>query len=506
MTKQPITTTTNRRSFVKGAVAAGLLSSSAWAQPVGANDDLRVAVVGLNGFGRRHINAYHDIPGVRLVALCDVDSAVLGREAAKLTKKNLRVEKYTDIRQLLDNKNIDAISVVTPNHWHALATIWACQAGKDVHVEKPISHNLFESRQMVNAARKYSRIVQAGMENRSSPSLHRAAEFIQQGKLGKVLVARAFVYKRRLSMGYLTKPKLVPASVDYNLWCGPAPMSPLMRREFHYDWHWQWDYGNGAIGNNGAHMLDKVRYALGNPTTLPTKVMSYGGRFGEQDNGETPDTQVVMFELDSVPVIYESRGLGSTKDDPASDAYRAVAKNGLVMQFGEQNPRPKTGVMIQCEDGYVDLTPWGEYAAYDNDGREAASFKVEEDGLEHDVNFLRAVRSREVSDLNGDILEGHYSVALSHLGNIAHRIGQASPPEEIRDFLEGNDDALETLDRFEQHLEANEVDLRQKPPVLSPWLTINNDSERFVGPNAEQANLFISREYRKPFVVPEVSA
>lgn len=493
----------NRRTFAKGVAATGLAATSAWAKPLGANDDIRVAVAGLNGFGRRHIRAYQEIPGVRLVALCDVDSAVLGREVNKLTKKNTRVERYTDIRHLLDNKDIDAISIVTPNHWHALATIWACQAGKDVHVEKPISHNLFESRQMVKAARRYKRIVQAGVENRSSPSLHRATKFLRQGKLGKVLVARAFVYKRRLNMGRVNKAQQVPASVDYNLWCGPSPLRPPMRKEFHYDWHWQWDYGNGAIGNNGAHMLDKVRYALGNPQTMPTKVMSFGGRFGAPDDGETPDTQVVLFELDTVPVIYESRALGATKGDPASDAYRAVAKNGLVMKFGEQNPRPKTGVMIQCEDGYVDLTPWGEYAAYDNDGKEVASFAVKEDGLEHDVNFLDAVRSRRVNDLNGDILEGHYSVAFSHIGNIAHRVGQESSPEEIRDDLEGNVDALETLGRFEKHLQANQVDLREVPPVLSPWLTIDSESERFIGTSADEANQFVSREYREPFVVPE---
>ncbi len=504
MTNQRTKLAPNRRTFVTGtAAAASLLTTSAWARPIGANDELRVAVVGLNGFGRRHILAYQSIPGVRLVALCDVDSTVLGREATKLANKNIQVDKYVDIRQLLDNPNIDAISVVTPNHWHALATIWACQAGKDVHVEKPISHNLFESRQMVRAARKYNRIVQAGMETRSSPSLQLAAKYIQQGELGSVLVARAFVYKRRMSMGYVTQPQPVPTGVDYNLWCGPAKMTPLMRKEFHYDWHWQWDYGNGVLGNNGAHMLDKVRYALGNPATLPTKVMSFGGRFGERDNGETPDTQVVMFELNSVPVIFESRALGAKKDDPASDLYRAVGRNGLVMQFGEQSPRPKTGVMIQCEGGYVDLTPYGDCAAYDNDGKQIVSFKVAEDGYEHDVNFIQAVRSRNMGGLNGDIQEGHYSVALSHLGNIAYRVGRASTPEEIRESIQDNDDALETLGRFEKHLQANQVDLRKAPPVLSPWLTIDADSERFHGPSAEEANRFISREYREPFVVSE---
>lgn len=505
MANHPSTMVPNRRTFATGsaAAAASLLTTSAWARPIGANDDLRMAVVGLNGFGRRHILAYQNIPGVRLVAICDVDSAVLGREATKLAKKNLQVDKYIDIRQLLDNPNIDAISVVTPNHWHALATIWACQAGKDVHVEKPISHNLFESRQMVSAARKYNRIVQAGMETRSSPSLHLAAKYIQRGELGKVLVARAFVYKRRTSMGYVTKPQQVPASVDYNLWCGPAKLSPLMRREFHYDWHWQWDYGNGAIGNNGAHMLDKLRYGLGNPATLPTKVVSFGGRFCERDNGETPDTHVAMFELNSVPIIFESRGLGVKKGDPDSDLYRAVGRNGLVMQYGEQNPRPKTGVMIQCEGGYVDLTPSRNYVAYDNDGKETARFKAEEGDFDHDVNFVQAVRSRKVSDLNGDILEGHYSVALSHLGNIAHRVGRQSSTDEIRESIQDNDDALETLGRFEKHLQANEIDLHKSPPVLSPWLTIDADAERFNGPNAEKANRFISREYREPFVVPE---
>jgi len=437
--------------------------------------------------------------GVRLAAICDVDSAVLNRESKKLGRERSQVATYTDIRELLDANDIDAIAVVTPNHWHALATVWACQAGKDVHVEKPISHNLFESRQMVAAARKYKRIVQAGTEARSNVGIRRAAEFLSEGSLGKVLVARAYVYKRRESMGLLNEPKAPPKTVDYNLWCGPAPLAPLMRKEFHYDWHWQWAYGNGTIANNGAHMLDVLRLALGDPAP-PTRVMSYGGRFGYDDNGETPNAQVALFEMDSIPVIFECRGLGTKKDDPASDAYRSVGRGGLVMQQGEPSPRPKTGVMIQCEQGYVDFA---SLKAFDNQGMEIASFGEKPDPYEHDVNFLNAVRSRKAEDLNADILQGHHSVAVSHLGNISYRVGQESSPEEVREIMQGDPDSLETLGRFEEHLRANAVDLTKTPPVLGPWLTFDADAERFRGQHAEEANRYLSREYREPFVVPK---
>lgn len=239
-----------------------------------------------------NINAYLKIPGVRVVALCDADRDILARGVMEFKTRNEKVDAYVDIRELLEDKNIDAVSTATPNHWHSLVTVWSCQAGKDVCVEKPVSHNIFEGRKMVEAARKYKRIVQADLDRRSDEGLVEAVRYIQQGQLGNIVVVRGFCYKRRKSMGKVSGPQKVPGSVDYNLWCGPAPMGPLMRKNLHYDWHWVWATGCGEIGNNGPHQLDVCRWVLGQ-TKLPKRVMSIGGRFGYDDDGETPNTKKV---------------------------------------------------------------------------------------------------------------------------------------------------------------------------------------------------------------------
>src|SRR5262249_11405524 len=238
--------TITRRTFLKSSLAAtAALSVPArpWAQVAGANDAVRVAVIGFNGRGRTHISEFQAVEGVRVVALCDVDRTVLEAEASKLRDRNQPVEIFTDVRRLLERKDIDAVTTATPNHWHALITVWACQAGKDVYVEKPISHNVWEGRKAVEAARKYKRIVQAGTQSRSSIALREALDWVRQGNLGKIKVARGLCYKRRASIGKVDGPTPIPEGVDYDLWCGPAPKGPLMRKRLHYDWHWVWDTG-----------------------------------------------------------------------------------------------------------------------------------------------------------------------------------------------------------------------------------------------------------------------
>ncbi len=256
----------NRRSFIKksvlGAAALGFTARS-WSNVSGANGDIRIAVVGFNGRGGDHIQGFGKVGGVRLAALCDVDSNVLDREVKLLKDRSTPVEAYTDIRKLLENKEIDAISIATPNHWHSLAAIWGIQAGKDVYVEKPVSHNVSEGRRVVEAARKYNRIVQTGTQCRSSTGLQEAMAYLHDGSLGKVKLARGLCYKRRPSIGKVSTPQLPPASVDYDLWCGPAPKEPLMRTKLHYDWHWVWPTGCGDLGNQGIHQMDLARWALG---------------------------------------------------------------------------------------------------------------------------------------------------------------------------------------------------------------------------------------------------
>ena len=280
----------NRRGFLAQSagslVAPALLSKAA----VNANDTVRVAVVGMNGQGKEHIKEYTGMPKVELAALCDVDESVLAKRMKELEARNLKPATYVDIRKLLEDKTIDAISTATPNHWHSLATICACQAGKDVYVEKPGSHNVWEGRKMVEAARKYNRIVQVGTQSRSSPALREAVEKLREGLIGDVYMARGLCFKWRDTIG--RKPEEpVPAGVHYDLWLGPAPKRPFSQNRFHYNWHWNWEYGNGDIGNQGIHQMDLARWGLG--VKLPTRVQSMGGHFMFDDDQETPNTQEI---------------------------------------------------------------------------------------------------------------------------------------------------------------------------------------------------------------------
>src|SRR3989442_7302858 len=260
--------TINRRNFLKttapGAAAVGLPACS-WASAKGANEAIRVAVVGFGGRGADHISGMRGLANknVRIVALCDVDSKILNAGVESFAKRNEKVERYTDIRRLLEDKDVDAINIATPNHWHSLATIWAVQAGKDVYVEKPVSHNVWEGRKSVEAARKYGKIVQTGTQSRSSNGIKEAIEWVRAGNLGKITIARGLCYKRRPSIGKTVGEQPIPPGVDYDLWCGPAPKEPLRRKKLHYDWHWVWPTGNGDLGNQGIHQMDISRWALG---------------------------------------------------------------------------------------------------------------------------------------------------------------------------------------------------------------------------------------------------
>jgi hypothetical protein len=298
-------------------------------------------------------------------------------------------------------------------------------------------------------------------------------------------------------MGKVAGAGPVPPSVDYDLWCGPAPKGPLKRKNLHYDWHWVWDTGCGELGNNGPHQLDLCRWVLGE-TGLPRRVMSLGGRFGYDDDGETPNTQIAFYDYASAPIIYEVRGLGRTAGDAKVDAFRAATRWGTQITSGTEGPSPVTGVVVVCEQGFVDL---GARVVYDRTGGVVKRF--EGGGLNPQANFIRAVRSRRIGDLRTDILEGHLSTSLSHLGNISYRIGRNVPPGELRERLQDDKPALETLRRFQAHLTANGVDLTAHTPTVGPWLAVDSTGERFTGAFAEEANRLVKREYRTPFVIPE---
>jgi len=474
-------TNISRRNFLKtsllGAAAASLPAYS-WAQVAGANNDIRVAVIGFNGQGGGHIGTLLKAKGVRVTALCDCDKEVLDKGAQRV---GAGVETYTDIRKLLESKNVDAVSIATPNHWHALASIWAIQAGKDVYVEKPVSHNVSEGRRIVEFARKHGKIVQTGTQSRSSRSgIAAAVEWVRAGNLGKIRVSRGICYKPRGSIGKVSGPQEVPANIDYDLWCGPALKLPLMRKRLHYDWHWVWNTGNGDLGNQGIHEMDVARWFLGVDTLSP-RVLSVGGRLGYVDDGETYNTMAIYHDYPGAPLIYEVRGLPSKAGSKDMDDYKGA----------------KIGIVIECEDGHVTVPSYTAATAYDKNGAKIKEFKGAEG---HHENWLKAVRSRKKEDLNADILEGHLSSALCHTGNISGRLGAPRPPEEIKEAIQGNKGLAEAFERMAQHLAANNVDIAKDPVTLGLPLTMDPKTETFVG--NEKANEMLTRPYRPGFVVP----
>ncbi len=465
------TTRMDRRSFLTRSLAAGsALGLAPFARALGANDDIRVAVVGFRAQGGVHLKALRELPGVRVVAVCDVDQTVLDREMARSAGKGEKITPYTDIRRLLEDKNIDAITIATPDHWHALMTIWACQAGKDVYVEKPISHSLWEGRKMVEAARRYNRIVQYGNHNHGH---HTGEPQIEAGQLGKIQVVWSALNRKRESIGKVTGPQTVPASVNYDLWLGPAAQAPLMRKQLHYDWHWDWATGTGELGNNGIYQLDEVRLALGQKT-LPRRVLSLGGRFTFDDDGQTPNTQLALFQYEPGPlVIFELRNLPSEKGPKTIDRR------------------------IKCERGEAALPKPGGKAG------DTGGFSAHKGHLH---NFIATVRSRNLAELRADILEGHLSTALVHMANASYRVGTSHSADESRDAIKdrGNE-ALETFGRLQEHLTANGVDIAKSRFTLGPWLEMDAEREQFVGATdaVSKANALLRGQHRAPFTIPE---
>ncbi len=497
----------SRRSFLK-TTALGLattaLSARSWAQIAGANGDIRVAVVGLNGRGANHLSSLAKIPGVRLVAICDVDLFVLEKTAAGLAKNGITPEKFTDIRQLLAMDGLDAVTIATPNHWHTLGAIWAMQAGKDVFVEKPVSHNIWEGRQLVAATAKYNRVVQAGTQIRSGEGLQEAVAWVRAGHLGKITAARGFCYKRRQSIGKTAKPTPIPATLNYDLWSGPAPVlephrNTKLNGPVHYEWHWIWAYGNGDVGNQGIHQMDIARWFLGE-SGLPRHTMSVGGRLGYVDDGETPNTQVVIHDYATAPLIFEVRGLPAKPDAPGAAPTATV--NGALTNTMDKYHGVSIGNVIDCEGGSIVIDSYFEARALDRAGNVVRTFKGKDRLM---ANFIDVIRSRKTADLYGQIEEGHVSSALCHLGNISHRLGAAASPDRILNRTKNDAPLAEAVGRMTEHLTVNGVNLRKTNLTLGQPLTIDPAAERMTGSGAREANKLLTRAYRAPFTVPQLA-
>ena len=392
----------SRRKFIQtaavGTVVLGLptiIPSRAF----GANDRMRVAVIGLNGRGKDHISGFSKLENVEVATLCDVDDVVLQKTASDFeTKYKRKVKLEQDLRKVYDDKDIDAVSIATPNHWHALAAIWACQAGKDVYVEKPACHNLYEGRKLVEAAAKYNRIVQHGVQLRSSVAIQEAIQHLRDGLIGKVYMARGTVYKWRADIGNLGNSP-VPQGLNWDLWQGPAQAREFSKNYVHYNWHWFWDYGNGDIGNQGIHETDLCMWGL--DVGLPEKITSAGGKFLWNDCKETPEvlTSTYHYPKQGKIIEFEVRPWMTNKEDGV-----------------------EIGNIFYGDKGYMVVNGYSDYKTFL--GKERAPGPAGNAGGDHYLNFIEAVRARDKSKLNGPVETAHLSSGIAHLGNIAYRLGR----------------------------------------------------------------------------------
>lgn len=465
-----------RRRFLEdsliAAAAAVVATSPLPARAFGGkknHDALRVAVIGVRGRGRDHIASCRDLPDADVVALCDADEGVIG-PAMKAVPDAKFVK---DIRRLLEDKTIDAVSIAMPNHWHALAAVWALQAGKHVFVEKPASHDLAQGRMLVRAAAKYGRVVQHGTQARSHAACRDSIAWMQAGGLGKVSLATGLCYKPRASIGQAGGVQAPPATCDYDLWTGPAELLPLRRKSLHYDWHWNFNTGNGDIGNQGVHQMDLARWGLG-LNSFPSRVASVGGRLGYVDDGETPNSQLCFFGWEDKRIHFEVRGLNTA-------GYKGAS----------------IGTIFHGEGGWLVIEDYAKAVAFDPKGE---VMKVFEGGGDHFAEFVAAVRSG--SAVSAPAIEGHLSSGLCHLGNAAWRLGDAQPWNSLASPFADDLPSADSCARFRQHLHDNGI-AAGTPVRCSPALRFDSSSELFTGPRADEANALASRALRAPFVMPK---
>ena len=428
----------NRREFIGAAAIAAGMNTRSWA----ANDKVNVAIVGVGGRGANHVGDFTRRQDLNLAAVCDIDT---GQTEAAVQKyysvKNVKPKVYQDLRKLYDDKSIDAVIICTPNHWHALAAIWACQAGKDVYVEKPVSFNPFEGERMVAAAHRYDRVVQGGMQRRSLTHKKRAIELLRQGYLGDLYMARGLCYKRRQSIGH--KPDApVPPGVDWDIFLGPAPLRPFNANRFRYNWHWFWDTGNGDIGNQGIHELDMARWGLNKPGN-PKTVHSAGGKYIYQDDQETPNIQTATYDYGDCLLTFEVRGLQT-----GGESEMDLRGSNFI------------GNLFYGSKGYMVLEDGG-FKTFLGDKREPGeAMKIieekQDENTAHVTNFLECVRAHQPKKLVAEIREAAISADLVHMANISYRTGRKLVLEQVPST------------RFAGDEEANRLLTRH--PYRSPYI------------------------------------
>jgi hypothetical protein len=479
-----MTSNLSRRRFVQTVSAASVLTTSiprrAHAQ---SSNEVRLGFIGCGSRAGEHLQYFSKLDGIKIAGLCDPDASKVN--AARSIGPDAKT--FSDLRALLDDKDIDAVVVAACNHWHCLAAIWAMQAGKHVYVEKPLSHSQWEGRQTVAAARKYNRVCQVGTQQRSDPMQAEIKQFLHKEKgLGEILSARVNRYGVRASIGKRDTPLAIDPNLDYDLWLGPAQDKPIYRSKLHYDWHWDWNTGSGEMGNWGVHVLDDLRNnVFEDKVTLPKRIFGGGGRVVWDDAGETPNVHFVYFDTGSIPVVI---GLSNLPESPKSSKPPKPAG-------------PNSGYVAYCEGGRLEGQR-GSAVAYDKDGKQIKKFKGGGGNGLHHKNFIEAVRKGDASILNTDVEVGHHSTGWCNLANIAFRTGAAFDMDKANQL--DNKEWRGMVDEMKQHLAAHSLDINDCGMKLGPMLSIDAEKEVFIGEHAEQANQLLKREYRSSFVVPEI--
>ena len=477
----------NRRGFLRQSAAGVSLFTIAGtrtsASVLGANNRLRVAVVGANSRGKGHISGWLDQPNAEIAYIVDPDSRVIDRSLDSIKRRvqgKFTTKGLADIRKALEDPNLDAISVATPNHWHSLITIWAAQAGKHVYVEKPMSHDVEEGRICVEAQKKYGVVIQHGTQRRSSASIAGLTEAIQAGKFGRLKVSYGYCCKPRGTIGFKAAGA-PPSNLDWNLWRGPAQIDQFHGNYVHYNWHWFWKTGNGDLNNQGTHQLDVARWALDKQLTHPTRVMAIGGRFKWNDQGETPNT---MFGIGEYPngqyCFFNVRNIGY-------EGYERQVENEYYFEDGGRIVRGKyygkdsdTAEKISYEPGNV--TPGGNWGA-----------------------FATACREGRPELANGNVYDAHYGCVLGHLMNNSYRLGKKVPFNQKAGRFGDNADAAEHFGRLHDIM-ANGVGMPEdgNEYIVGPWLDFDPETERHTGSLAAKANTLLKDPNNKGFQIPSV--
>jgi predicted dehydrogenase len=483
------TPASSRRTFLRSAASTVAVFGLPSVNVLGANEKINLGIIGFRGRGRDNMRLAAEHPHARIAALCDVDADILGKEVKAREGKGEKIFATQDLRRVMEQKDIDGVMISTPNHWHALAGIWAVQAGKHAYIEKPISHSIWEGRQLANLARKSGLMVQTGTQNRSDDGLLAFKEWWKSNSLGKIQWVHAFWYNARANIGRAKGEQPIPANIDYDLWCGPGPKGPLHRKQLHYDWHWTWAYGNGEMGNVGPHVIDDARWLC--DLGLPRTALSAGARVLWDDDGETPNMHVCVFDYGDFPLIGEVRSVPRKPPTEKSDAW--------------SRRNAKSTVIIQCENGSWVGSRGGGWV-YDQDGKKVKGFPGD-GGRMHQANWLDAIRANDAKLLRSDAEAGHLSASLCHMACISHLAGKTESMDVIRDKMKAVPAAGEVFGTVEDHLKSCGADLTATPYTLGAYLEYDAKAERFAkGVNLDKANSLLKDTYRAPFVVPYVSA